>query len=406
MTSREVAAHLGIKPETLYAYVARGWVRAVAQPGTRAKRYLREDVERLKIRSQAHGGKGAAAASALHWGVPVITTGITEITADGPHYRGLPALQLAERRLPFENTAEFLWTGVWHDQALRWPGSRFPVAFRQSSAALSPGIINYADRLATLFHLLGEARGAGAAAHADTLLPQARQALLLAAGALAYLRRDGVLLLPRPRQRLAALAAQALGRPPDAALIEHLDLALTLGADHELPPSTFVARVVASTGGGLPSCLAGAASAFHGVLSGTDPDGLEGWINAGRSTPGVLRALQTRHQQGRTVSGFNHPLYPQGDPRALRLLALAAARPGEDRRLTQLREVMQACASKLGWTPAFHAGLLALQFGHGLPDGTAAALNLLGRLAGITAHVQEQRLSRVLIRPRAQYLAG
>ncbi|MGE4341175.1 MAG: citrate/2-methylcitrate synthase [Pigmentiphaga sp.] len=407
MTSREVAAHLGIKPETLYAYVARGWVRAVAQSGTRAKRYLREDVERLKIRSQAHGGKGAAAASALHWGVPVITTGITEIAADGPHYRGLPARQLAERRLPFENTAEFLWTGVWHDQALRWPGSRLPAPFWRSCESLPPGIVaNYADRLATLFHLLGEAQGNLAANRTDALLPLARQALLMATGALGYLRPNGTLLAPRPRQRVAALAAQALGRPSDAALIDHLDLALTLGADHELPPSTFVARVVASTGGGLHSCLAGAASAFHGVLSGTDPNGLEGWINAGRPTRAVLRALQTRHQQGRAVSGFNHPLYPQGDPRAVRLLAEVAARTGEDRRLTQLREVMQACTAKLGWTPAFHSGLLALQFGHGLPDGTAAALNLLGRLAGITAHVQEQRLSRVLIRPRAQYLAG
>lgn len=407
MTSREVVEHLGIKRETLYAYVARGWVRAVTQPGSRSKRYLREDVERLRIRSQAHAGQGAAAASALHWGVPIITTGITDITLKGPVYRGLPALQLAERGLPFENTAEFLWTGVWHDQPHLWSGHKLPEAFLRSRSTLTPGTVgNYANRLATLFHLLAEALGEGAEQRAGSLLPLARQGLLMAAGALAYLSPGGMPPPARPRQSLSAVAARALGRADDPVLIRHLDLALTLGADHELPPSTFVARVMASTGGGLHSCLAGASSAFHGVLSGTDPGGLEYLADGKRSPRAILKALETRHRQGHPLSGFNHPLYPQGDPRALRLLAAVDDYADAAPRLAQLREMLQACNTRQGWTPSFQAGLLAVQFAHDLPPGTAAALNLLGRLAGTAAHVQEQRLSRVLIRPRAKYLAG
>lgn len=406
LTSKEVVALLGIKPQTLYAYVARGWVRAVAEPGSRTKRYVREDVERLRIRSQAHGGQGAAAAAALHWGAPIITTHITEITPAGPRYRGQPVLALAERGLPFENTAEFLWTGLWRDRPVPWSTAALPPRFLQAAALLGPGPIpRYADRLATLFHLLGEVQGERAELTAGSLLPLARQALLMATGALAYLRPASHLVVAGRRQRLASLAAHALGQPGQAALMQHLNLALTLGADHELPPSTFVARVIASTGGGLYSCLAGAASAFHGVLSGNDPDGLEPLLRKHRNPAAILRQLATRQRQGRAVSGFNHPLYPEGDPRALALFrATQAVAPSAD--LQCLLAVVAGARDRWGWQPSFHAGLLAVQLAHGLPAGTAIALNLLGRLAGITAHIQEQRLSPVLIRPRAHYLAG
>lgn len=406
LTSQEVVALLEIKPQTLYSYVARGLVRAVAQPGTRTKRYLREDVERLRIRSQAHAGQGAAAAAALHWGVPLITTGITEITPLGPNYRGVSALQLCERGLPAENTIELLWTGRWDNQAVQWSVPRLPRMFQVSIEQLRqrPGR-QYSDWLATLFHLLNDALGERAEQKAGSMLPLARLALLLAADALQVLQPAQALSTRGGRPRMAQRVAHALGQAPHPTLLKHLDLALILGADHELPPSTFVARVVASTGGNLFSCLAAAASAFHGVLTGDDAKGLEAQLLQGRSTARIVRQIQQQQRQGRQLSGFNHPLYPHGDPRALHLIRTVSqghARP----ELQQLLEVLHYCAQAWNWQPSFHAGLLAVQLAHGLPQGTASALNLLARLAGIAAHIQEQRLSGVLIRPRAQYQAG
>ena len=40
-----VLEHLHIKPQTLYSYVSRGFIRSVPQPDGRSSFYLREDVE-------------------------------------------------------------------------------------------------------------------------------------------------------------------------------------------------------------------------------------------------------------------------------------------------------------------------------------------------------------------------
>ena len=47
LTARETAERLGIKRDTLYAYVSRGLLHSVAVPGSRERGYRAEDVERL-----------------------------------------------------------------------------------------------------------------------------------------------------------------------------------------------------------------------------------------------------------------------------------------------------------------------------------------------------------------------
>ena len=47
LTARQTADRLGIKLDTLYAYVSRGRLRSVMVPGTRERRYRSEDVETL-----------------------------------------------------------------------------------------------------------------------------------------------------------------------------------------------------------------------------------------------------------------------------------------------------------------------------------------------------------------------
>ena len=56
MAAEAAAARLGVKPQTLYAYVSRGLVHSEPVPGTRRSRFLRADVERLAAR-QRRGGR-------------------------------------------------------------------------------------------------------------------------------------------------------------------------------------------------------------------------------------------------------------------------------------------------------------------------------------------------------------
>src|ERR1700730_17620514 len=86
MSSAEALAVLAVKPQTLYSYVSRGMIRRICLDG-KTSLYNREDVRRLKARSTARSGHGAVAGAALQWGEPVLVTGITEITENGPRYR-------------------------------------------------------------------------------------------------------------------------------------------------------------------------------------------------------------------------------------------------------------------------------------------------------------------------------
>ena len=111
MTAAAAADALGVNRATLYAYVSRGLVRSQATAGSsRARGYAREDVERLRRRTEDRRDPDKAAARALQWGVPVLESSITLIDGRRLYYRGHDAVALAETR-PVQEVASLIWTG-------------------------------------------------------------------------------------------------------------------------------------------------------------------------------------------------------------------------------------------------------------------------------------------------------
>ena len=83
LSAAEATKALGVSRETLYAYVSRRFVRSAPAPGRpRERRYSREDVDRLKRRTEERKDPAKAAGRALQWGMPILESGITLI-ADG-----------------------------------------------------------------------------------------------------------------------------------------------------------------------------------------------------------------------------------------------------------------------------------------------------------------------------------
>ena len=119
VSSAEALAVLAVKPQTLYSYVSRGMVRRISLDG-KTSLYHRADVGRLKARSTARSGHGAVAGAALQWGEPVLVTGITEITEEGPRYRRHLASDLARDGYSYESVAEYLWSTEELDPAIKW----------------------------------------------------------------------------------------------------------------------------------------------------------------------------------------------------------------------------------------------------------------------------------------------
>src|SRR4051812_4692458 len=100
ISTREAAARLGVKPETLYAYVSRGLLGSRRAAGGRGSTFDPVEVAALAARGRAASGGSAGASDASDasdgWGR--IRTGITLIdpAADSYAFRGVDAVALAE----------------------------------------------------------------------------------------------------------------------------------------------------------------------------------------------------------------------------------------------------------------------------------------------------------------------
>src|SRR5687767_3311604 len=105
LSTAEAAARLGVKPETLYAYVSRGLIGSERTPGEKRSRYLRADVERLASRQRTGGGRSG--------GLEIIVeTRLTLLDPAGRlYYRGWD-VEEAAADATFEEVARWLWTGT------------------------------------------------------------------------------------------------------------------------------------------------------------------------------------------------------------------------------------------------------------------------------------------------------
>ena len=111
LSAREASAELAISQATLYAYVSRGLIRSEPSADSRSHRYRAEDVLTLKDRrTPAPEPRGMRSFDA---DLPVMDSSVATITEDGPIYRGVNCVDLAERDT-LEHTATLLWdvTGV------------------------------------------------------------------------------------------------------------------------------------------------------------------------------------------------------------------------------------------------------------------------------------------------------
>src|ERR687891_1087288 len=99
LTAAEAARVLRVSRATLYAYVSRGYVRSQATPeSSRERRYSRDDVERLRRRTEERRDPDKAAARALHWGMPILESSIALIDGNKLYYRGHDAVTLSRTR--------------------------------------------------------------------------------------------------------------------------------------------------------------------------------------------------------------------------------------------------------------------------------------------------------------------
>jgi citrate synthase len=400
---KEAAALLGVKRETLYAYASRGLVRSEPSGSGRARRYSREDLERLKARHDARAGHGPVAAGALRWGEPVLESALTAIdAAEGPRYRGRAATELAAAA-SFEAVAEWLWTGATADPAARWrvdgPGLRVP-----SLTALLPDGAPPLETLALVVPALGAADAERFVSAPEAERGRAR-ALIVRMAAFAGAGRGAARVRPAlAADDVAGALLTSLGAPAGPRARRLVGQALVLSADHELNASAFAVRVAASAGADLYACVSAGLAALSGPRHGGGVDRVEALAGEVGRPARAREVVQERARRGEELPGFGHPLYPAGDPRAARLLAAADEHAPRSPRVRTIAAVARAMRDA-GREPAnLDLGLAAVGAALGLPPRAAVAMFAVGRAAGWIAHAFEQRAAGFLLRPRARYV--
>jgi citrate synthase len=173
-----------------------------------------------------------------------------------------------------------------------------------------------------------------------------------------------------------------------------LDLVLVAIAEHGLMPSNVAARMTLAAD---PDSLHGAVAAgilgAGPVVLGTSEECarlLERVRTSGEDPLEVARAI---HGSGAKIPGFGHPVHRPLDPRAVRIFELADARGvggvnvGIARALADAVAQVWAKPLPMNVSMAVAAVLLDLGF-----DVTAVkAVPILGRTAGLLAHLAEER---------------
>lgn len=377
LTAREAAEQLGVKLDTLYAYVSRGLLRSVLLPGSRERRYRATEVAHLTVDRGSRRLPKGEASDALS---PVIASRICLIETGRLYYRGEDALRLAERA-SLEEVALLL-----------WQASDFGDAESPGPAPAQPAVSGLIERCQlSLLRLAESDLSALDLGRAGVVRTGARILRTLAA-TVAGTRLDT---LP-----IHEALARAWGL--DAKGADIVRRALVLIADHELNASSFVARCVASTGATPYAVVLAALAALSGRRHGgatVRTEALLRGLGDGGGAP--LAQMAERVAAGESLPGFGHPLYPEGDPRARAILAALGA---ASEKVRLIEEAAIAGTKLTGSPPTADFALAGVAVALGLPQGAALGFFIIGRTVGWIAHAIEQYESGTLIRPRARYL--
>jgi citrate synthase len=355
--TEEVARRLGVKRETVYAYVSRGLLERHPASGPHHSEFDPEEVERLAARARRPD-----ASSALE---VVVETELTLLEPEGRlSYRGRDAVELAKFR-SFEEVVGLLWDGApptpWglDDEraaaietlgdalgpeapdreriaavvatlAARDPqrDERDPESVRRAGASVFAAILQALDRGRPA--LTDTERGRPGLTNTERGRPGLAIASLKSTAAEPGLRRSTAHASALRRSTAggdgtAGIAARLWGAladgdsKPRPEQVAGLNAALILLADHELAASTFAARVAASAWAGPYRVILAGLGPLGGSLHGAAGLEVEALLDevASGADPGA--ALDARISSG-GAPGFGHRVYRDRDPRADHLL--------------------------------------------------------------------------------------
>ncbi len=371
ITTAQAADLLGVRVQTIYAYVSRGLLERVGNGPRRGGSSFR--LSQVRSLAARHDRPRSSTFQLS------VDTAITSMNPAGAlRFRGRDAVGLAEHAT-YEETADLLWQtpgADWTIDAATRETARRAAEFCDVRALPS-------DRVRIVCGLLASTSGStGDDAH------DAHQMLLAAVEAACA---------PSADEDVASRMCVALTRPEGRLEPDIVQAAMVLLADHELATSSVAARAAAGTGASLSHAVCAGLFAMAGPRHGQASVGAERLLDHVRAI-GVDDALD---EFDSPPPGFGHTIYRDVDPRAEHLFA----------RLSTLRDTGVPLVDDLAlavfrrWqvVPNVDLALAAMAHDLGLHPGSGEVLFTVSRIAGLAAHVMEERGHPLRFRPRALY---
>lgn len=366
LTTAQVADYLGVKPQTIYAYVSRGVLSPLRrEPGT-GSLFRLADVQSL-VGSGRSGRRRRVTVS------DDVRTSITQVTAGALAFRGHAVQDLAGTAT-YEQVRALL-TGQDAQDGVPDPPEQ------ETLQRLLTALPDRATALDRCKHAVLVAAATDSGRHdrspASVALAGRRAAWCMA------LTLPGARTEPARSPTLAATLATAL-RPCGVGL---LDLVLVLLADHDLAVSTTAVRVAISSGADAYSAL------VAGLAAADSPQHMRAGLAVLDWLPRALSAPQEVLDEAlageRPPPGFGHVVYVDQDPRAQILLEHLANGLSSDQ-WAAIQVIEEELHARRGWVLNIDLALALLVRLHGLPRHTAPMLFACARTAGWAAHAIEE----------------
>jgi citrate synthase len=185
------------------------------------------------------------------------------------------------------------------------------------------------------------------------------------------------------------------------------DQALIAYSEHEMPNSTFAARVIASTQSDLYGALTGAVASLKGNLHGGANEAVMLMLLEAGSEAELETIMLRKLSRKERIMGFGHRVYmKKPDPRAM-LMKEALAELSKHKNQQELYRICDAGEQVMKREKQLYPNLdyYAAPVFHllGIPIDLFTPVFLAARTVGISAHVIEQHEHNRLFRPRVLY---
>jgi citrate synthase len=350
-------------------------------------------------------------------GLEGVIAGETAVStvADGLSYRGYPVTELAEKTT-FDEVAYLLLHGELPTAAQLADFRKRIAVARRLPEPLSdllkalPRWTPPMDALRSAVSVLAHFDQDAPDSSPDANLRKAERLLAQVPVAVAQHYRASKGLHPIPAREDLSHAANFLymlrGTEPGAKETRALDVSLILYAEHEFNASAFTARVVTSTESDLHSAIVAAIGALKGRLHGGANEKVAELLETAGGPEKAEAWLRDALARKERIMGFGHRIYKTGDVRAgiLKAYAREAAEAAGTAALEETAAIFERIlAAEKNLHPNLDWPAGRLYHALGLEPPLYTPIFVMSRVAGWSAHVNEQQAHNRLIRPRARY---